>query len=402
MTDDGRRRPTTAFRRPPGPPAPRLSERVRLAGLRAIGPLYRRSSPRPLNRGVGAADPARSPGRHAVRHAVVSPAARGVAARQDHVAGGTVEPGVVAGNPDLDELLICRLPGLRAAAEAQRSRALSAAARHRARAGRPIRHRGRAPLRSLVGRLVGRRGRHPAAHRLRSAGDTAVPHRRAAVPVGAARGRAERDAGGGAGAGHRPADRARCVLPSARRTARGQPIGCRPRAPIRGRPLVAIHPGRRRGRQAVAGEPPGPRWPTGWPSELDVRIVLTGGERAADHGRHRRRLARAAAWTRPGQTTSTSSRRCSNAARWRSARIPGRCTWPWLSARRPSISTARFRRPNSGRGAIRARHVVLKTNWPCAPCNRLDWPAAELAQHACMAAITPDDVVRAAVIRVIR
>ena len=42
------------------------------------------------------------------------------------------------------------------------------------------------------------------------------------------------------------------------------------------------------------------------------------------------------------------------------------------------------------------RHVVLKTDWPCAPCNRLDWPAAELAQHACMVTIAPSDVVRAA------
>ncbi len=53
---------------------------------------------------------------------------------------------VVAGNPDLDELVICRFPGLRAAAEAQRYRALSAAARHRRRAGRSIRCRARAPL----------------------------------------------------------------------------------------------------------------------------------------------------------------------------------------------------------------------------------------------------------------
>jgi heptosyltransferase-2/heptosyltransferase-3 len=42
------------------------------------------------------------------------------------------------------------------------------------------------------------------------------------------------------------------------------------------------------------------------------------------------------------------------------------------------------------------RHLVLRTDWPCAPCNRLDWPEAELAQHACMATIAPDDVVRAA------
>ena len=43
-----------------------------------------------------------------------------------------------------------------------------------------------------------------------------------------------------------------------------------------------------------------------------------------------------------------------------------------------------------------SRHVVLRTTWPCAPCDRLDWPAAALPQHACMTAITPDAVLRAA------
>ncbi len=48
-----------------------------------------------------------------------------------------------------------------------------------------------------------------------------------------------------------------------------------------------------------------------------------------------------------------------------------------------------------------ARHAVLTTPWPCAPCNRLDWPAETLAAHACMAAITVEDVVRVAY-RVVR
>ncbi len=42
-----------------------------------------------------------------------------------------------------------------------------------------------------------------------------------------------------------------------------------------------------------------------------------------------------------------------------------------------------------------ARHAVLTTPWPCAPCNRLDWPAEALPQHACMAAIAVEDVLRA-------
>ncbi len=43
------------------------------------------------------------------------------------------------------------------------------------------------------------------------------------------------------------------------------------------------------------------------------------------------------------------------------------------------------------------RHAVLATGWPCAPCNRLDWPPAILPQHACLANITPDEVTRCAV-----
>jgi lipopolysaccharide heptosyltransferase II len=42
------------------------------------------------------------------------------------------------------------------------------------------------------------------------------------------------------------------------------------------------------------------------------------------------------------------------------------------------------------------RHVVLAANWSCAPCDRLDWPAESLSQHACMRSITPDDVIHAA------
>lgn len=43
-----------------------------------------------------------------------------------------------------------------------------------------------------------------------------------------------------------------------------------------------------------------------------------------------------------------------------------------------------------------ARQVVLASNWSCVPCDRLDWAPDVVAQHACMAAILPDDVIRAA------
>jgi heptosyltransferase-2/heptosyltransferase-3 len=42
------------------------------------------------------------------------------------------------------------------------------------------------------------------------------------------------------------------------------------------------------------------------------------------------------------------------------------------------------------------RHLVVHTGWPCAPCNRLDWDAGDLAAHGCMPAIGEDQVWRAA------
>jgi ADP-heptose:LPS heptosyltransferase len=39
-----------------------------------------------------------------------------------------------------------------------------------------------------------------------------------------------------------------------------------------------------------------------------------------------------------------------------------------------------------------ARHVVLTTSWPCAPCNRLDWTPDVLERHRCMAGIAPEQV----------
>ncbi len=42
------------------------------------------------------------------------------------------------------------------------------------------------------------------------------------------------------------------------------------------------------------------------------------------------------------------------------------------------------------------RHTVLRTPWPCAPCNRLDWNAAQLPAHGCISVITEEQVWRAA------
>jgi heptosyltransferase-2/heptosyltransferase-3 len=38
------------------------------------------------------------------------------------------------------------------------------------------------------------------------------------------------------------------------------------------------------------------------------------------------------------------------------------------------------------------RHPVIMSNWACAPCNRLDWPGAGLAEHGCLRDITVEQV----------
>jgi len=39
-----------------------------------------------------------------------------------------------------------------------------------------------------------------------------------------------------------------------------------------------------------------------------------------------------------------------------------------------------------------SRHRVIQSDWPCSPCNRLDFPSEELAEHACMSRISVDEV----------
>ncbi|HUX86487.1 MAG TPA: hypothetical protein VMW65_05755, partial [Chloroflexota bacterium] len=39
------------------------------------------------------------------------------------------------------------------------------------------------------------------------------------------------------------------------------------------------------------------------------------------------------------------------------------------------------------------RHRVIRADWPCVPCGRLDFGGTDLERHDCMAHIAPDDVV---------
>lgn len=43
-----------------------------------------------------------------------------------------------------------------------------------------------------------------------------------------------------------------------------------------------------------------------------------------------------------------------------------------------------------------ARHRVILSDWPCCPCNRLDFPPEEVPEHDCMAAIATKDVLEVA------
>ena len=42
------------------------------------------------------------------------------------------------------------------------------------------------------------------------------------------------------------------------------------------------------------------------------------------------------------------------------------------------------------------RHVVITSDWDCIPCNRLDWPARALAEHGCVRDIGVEQVLAAA------
>ena len=115
-----------------------------------------------------------TPALHALRQAL--PAARIT------LLAGPWSVEAVRHNPDLDAIVTCPFPGFERQPKAARPGAVPPARRDRRKlARRRLRRRSRAALRSLVGRLAGRRGRHPAPHRLRLAGDTPVSDPSAAL-----------------------------------------------------------------------------------------------------------------------------------------------------------------------------------------------------------------------------
>ncbi|MGQ9490970.1 MAG: glycosyltransferase family 9 protein [Anaerolineae bacterium] len=158
--------------------------------------------------------------------------------------------------------------------------------------------------------------------------------------------------------------------------------------------LVAIHPG---AGAAVK------QWPTtAWAAVADalaacsgVQLVLTGGASEAPLTQAIARLLARPVVDAAGQTTlgqlAALYERC--------AVVLGSDSGPLHLAVAVGTPTVHLYGPVSvarfGPWGDPERHVVVTSSWACAPCHRLDWPAETLAQHACVAAIQPRDVLAA-------
>lgn len=160
--------------------------------------------------------------------------------------------------------------------------------------------------------------------------------------------------------------------------------------------LVAIHPGA----GAAVKQWPAEAWArvAAQLAEAGARIVLTGS--AAE-----KLLTQAIASASPGQVLDAAGETTLGqlaALYERAALVLGSDCGPLHLAVAVGTATIHLYGPvdpaRFGPWGDPARHIVLRTNWACAPCNRLDWPAKVLPQHACMAAIGPEDVTRAALL----
>jgi lipopolysaccharide heptosyltransferase II len=382
------------FARPPAPLAPGWSERVRLAGLRAIGPRYARPK-------AAAAEPRSvllirpdhlgdmlfaTPSYRLLREALPQ-------TRITLLAGPWSQP-VMAGNPDLDDLLICRFPGF------ERQPRTSSVAPYRLL---------RATARELAGRfdaaLVLRFDHWWGAWLAAAAG---IPRRIGydrpetrpfltdALAYQSDRHEVEQNSALVAALMTNSRERPgplRFFIGEAARTWAAD--WRRTHGAADGRPLVAIHPGA----GAAVKQWSAAAWAgvaTRLAAEVGARILLTGGE-------SERPIAAAIAAALPEPPLDASGQTNLNqlAALLELCVLAlGSDSGPLHLAVAVGTPTVHLYGPVSatkfGPWGDPERHIVLRTDWPCAPCNRLDWPAAELMQHACMAAIAPDDVVRAA------
>jgi len=392
MTNDERR--TTNDRRRTAE-RPGLSARVRLLGLRAIGRAYQ-----PAKRATGApravllirpdhlgdmlfATPAFQMLREALPQARLT------------LLAGPWSQAAIARNPDLDEVLTCRFPGF----ERQPKTSLIA------------------PYRLLFETARGLRGRFDAALVLRFdhwwgawlAAAAGIPRRGGydrpetrpfltdALPYQPGRHEVEQNAAlvaalAGGRADTRPGALRFTVGAAAHAwaadwlAANGVPAGQR---------LIAIHPGA----GAAVKQWPADAWAavaTQLGPEIGARIVLTGsvGERPL--------AQEIAAQLSPAPLDATDQTDLEQlgALLARCSLVLGADSGPLHLAVAVGAPTVHLHGPVSARKfgpwGDPARHRVVCTNWACAPCNRLDWPASALAEHNCMAAITVADVLHAA------
>jgi lipopolysaccharide heptosyltransferase II len=384
--------PRPPFSRPPVPPTPGLLARVRLAGLRIVGRTYRktpRASVEPRSALLIRPDHMgdllfATPAFHLLRAAL--PAARVT------LLVGPWSRAVVVGNPDLDAVRICRFPGF----ERQPKTSLVA------------------PYRLLVAMARELRNQFDIAVVLRFdhwwgawlAAAAGIPRRIGydrpetrpfltdALPYQTGRHEVEQNAALVAAVATGAVGRAGPLRYAVSGSAQAWVVDWLQAHQADGdRPLVAIHPG--------AGAPV-KQWPVSAWAEVAAaltrdhraRIVLTGS--AAEQPLT---AAIAAALPEPPLDVSGLTNLDQLAALLaRCALALGSDSGPLHLAVAVGTPTVHLYGPvdpaRFGPWGDPARHAVLASRWPCAPCNRLAW--ASPAEHACMGAIAPDDVVGAA------
>jgi lipopolysaccharide heptosyltransferase II len=161
------------------------------------------------------------------------------------------------------------------------------------------------------------------------------------------------------------------------------------------RPLVAIHPGA----GAVVKQ-----WPvTAWAEVAGGLAGVTGAQILLTGSAAERRLTQALAEALASPVVNAAG----ETGLGQLAALQERCTLvlgsdcgPLHLAVAVGVPTVHLYGPISpvkfGPWGDPEQHIVLATDWACSPCNRLDWPSRALVQHQCMAAIKPEQVLRAA------
>jgi ADP-heptose:LPS heptosyltransferase len=156
------------------------------------------------------------------------------------------------------------------------------------------------------------------------------------------------------------------------------------------KPLAAIHPGA----GAVVKQWAPERWGATARGLLDrgCDVIVTGGPHEASLARAVTLAAGDGPVIAAGQTTLAQLA----ALYGRCAVVLGADCGPLHLAVAVGTPTVHLYGPASpamfGPWGNPGRHRALVTDWGCAPCNRLDWPADLLPQHDCMAAFTPERV----------